>query len=87
MKFFSGKYYKDNRLALLSAVLYNLKWILVVIIVINFLPLLERATSSYGLGDEEAFWSTLIVAVTLCLFIFNKKWQSVCDRITDALNK
>lgn len=86
MKHLSGKYYKNNRLALLSAVLYNLKWTLVVIIVIN-LPLLDRATSSYGLGDEEAFWSTLIVAVTLCLFIFNKKWQSVCDRITDALNK
>lgn len=86
MGFFTGKYYEDNKLSLLSALLYNLKWLGVFIILINIFPVLE-SSSVYGLDDEVAFWGSLLVAGTLCLFIFKKRWQSLCDKITDKLAK
>ena len=86
MKFFTGKYYSDNKLSLLSAILYNLKWVGVFIILINIVPVLE-SSSAYGLNDEVAFWGTLLVVGTICLFVFKKKWESLCDKITDKLAK
>ncbi len=86
MRFFNGKYYEDNKLSLLSALLYNLKWLGVFIILINIVPVLE-SSSVYGLDDEVAFWGVLLFAGTLCLFVFKKKWQSFCDMITDKLAK
>lgn len=86
MKFFTGKYYSDNKLSLLSAFLYNLKWLGVFIILINIVPVIE-SSSAYGLNDEVAFWGALLVTGTVCLFVFKKKWESLCDKITDKLAK
>lgn len=86
MKFKKGKFYENNAVSYISTLLYNLKWIGVLVIGLNALPVLERATSSYGrLDGETAFWGLVIVGITLCLFIFEKRWQSLCDKFTDYL--
>ena len=81
---FKGKFYENNALSYISTLLYNLKWIGVLLIVFNALTVLERATSS-GLDDETVFWGWLLVITTLCLFIFKKRWQNLCDKFTDYL--
>lgn len=81
---FKGKFYENNFISYISTVLYNLKFIGVLLILFNVLPVLERATS-FGLDDETVFWGWLLVITTLCLFIFNKRWQSLCDKFTDFL--
>lgn len=87
MRFFHSKYYDNNAIALLSALLYQLKWIALLIMVANSLSVLDKATSSYGLEDETAFWYTFGLVVTVALFVFKTKWQKIADRITDFLNE
>lgn len=82
---FKGKFYENNAISYLSVLLYNLRWVGVFLIAINALPVLERATSSYGLDDETVFWGWLLVIGTVCLFIFKKRWENLCDKITDYL--
>lgn len=86
MKFFNGKYYENNKVSLISALLYNVRWVGVFLILINFLPVLEKATST-GLDDETTFWAFVLIIVTVALFVFKKQWQSLCNRFTDFLNE
>lgn len=90
MRFFKGKLYENNLLSLLSAVLYNFKWIGVAVAVLYALPFLEAATDSGGISSDEeylmyTFWISFIAAVLL--FKYKSKWESFCDSITDTLNK
>lgn len=80
-----GKLYENKVLCYISSLLYNLKWIGVLLIAYNALSVLDRATSSYGLDDETVFWGWLLVISTLCLFVFNSHWQKLCDKFTDYL--
>lgn len=82
---FKGKFYENNTLCYISACLYNLKWIGIVLIGCNALPVLERATGAYGLDDETVFWGCSLVIATLCLFIFRRRWEGLCDKFTDYL--
>lgn len=86
MIFFNGKYYDDNKLSLISALLYNLKWFGAFIIIFNIGYIVESALA-HGLDDEVVVWGILIGVGTVCLFIFKKKWESFSDVMTDKLTK
>lgn len=63
--------------------LVNLRWIMVAIIAVNALPIIEQGTAR-GLDDETAFWSVVVLALTVGLFIFNKKYPKVLDKFITA---
>ena len=86
MRYFHGKYYDNNKTAVISAILYNLRWLGVFLMVINAFPILEQGTAT-GLDDETAFWYTTLVIVTVCLFIFKTKYQKLVDKVTDFLDR
>lgn len=44
---------------------------------------IEAATDEYGISsdEEELMWSAwIILAINICLFVFNAKWQRLVDR-------
>lgn len=90
MKFFKGKTYDNNMLSYLSRVLYNVKW-LGLLITICMAPIsIEMATDGEGVSrdEEEYFYGFLVIlAVTIVLFVYDKKWKNLCDKIMDKLNK
>lgn len=90
MKFLKGKYYDNNMLSLLSAVLYNLKWGGVLICCFTCLNALEMATDSNGVsGSEEeyVYGTCLVVIVTILLFVYKIKWERICDLVIDKIEK
>lgn len=86
MKKLSGKNYDNKLVTLLNILLRNAKWILLVIILGNALFLFEDATS-HGLDDETTFWSIVSIVVLVILFVFNKTWMAISDKITDLLGR
>lgn len=75
---------------ILRKILYNLKWIGVVLSVAYGLSFVECATDGSGISSSEeyvmyTFWTSLIT--TIVLFIFDKKWTELCDKILEYINK
>ncbi len=79
-----GKAYKNKFLTLLSILLRNCKWIILALLIGNTIYYWEQM-STVGLGDEETFWGSVMVVSTVLLFIFNKTWITISDKITDLL--
>lgn len=80
----------NNKLMkLLSKLLYNLKKIGVIVTIIYGILFIEASTNAYGITDDElyimyTFWISF--AITLALFLFEKKWITICDIILDYID-
>lgn len=79
-----GKRYDNKFVTFLNILLRNTKWWLLLIFISNALIMLEAATA-HGLGDEETFWGVTMVIAIVLLFIFNKTWIIISDKITDII--
>lgn len=80
-----GKAYDNKFVTLLSILLRNAKWIMLFTLIANALAYMDQATSSYGLGGEYYFWGFIMALVTVLLFVFNKTWIAISDKITDMI--
>ena len=71
----------------LKVTLLNAKWIMLGVLLLNLFPFgyLDKMTSSYGLGDEEALWGAVIVIVTILLFVYDKKWKEIVEKICNSI--
>ena len=80
----------NNKLMkLLSKLLYNLKKIGVIVTIIYGILFIESSTDAYGITYNEfyimyTFWISF--AITLVLFLFEKKGIIICDRILDYID-
>ena len=69
----------------LIKLLRNLRWVMLPVTVIIFLQFVEYATDADGIagGEEEyMYWAWFLLIVNAALFFFNKKWQSLINRLT-----
>lgn len=66
----------------MKKILYNLKWIILPVTLIVFLLFIEAATDSTGISSSEEglmYGAWILVAVNVCLFLFDKKWREFLD--------
>lgn len=66
--------------------LFNLKWIMLLILVLNLFAFgyLEKMTA-VGLSDEEAVWGVVLIVAMVLLFVFDKPWKKICNKICEML--
>ena len=71
----------------LKVTLLNAKWIMLGVLLLNLFPFgyLDKMTSSYGLGDEETFWGAAIVITIILLFVYDKKWKELVEKICKSI--
>lgn len=64
--------------------LFNLKWIVFGMLVPYLLFCLEKGTA-VGLSDEEAVWLNVLIVATVLLFVFDKRWKKIYNKICEML--
>lgn len=69
---------------IVKVTLFNLKWIMLLILVPNLLFCFEKGTA-VGLSDEEAVWVVVLIVATVLLFVFDKRWKKICNKICEML--
>lgn len=68
----------------LKAILYNAKWIMIALLLLNLFAFgyWEKMTEG-SFGGEETLLGLVMVIVIILLFVFNKAWKNLCDKICD----
>lgn len=76
------KKYSSGILTLVSHILYNAKWIGLLISIPSVIYWFDRYTSADSFGaDEYLFWYSVLLIVSIILFFVDKRWIKFCDSI------
>lgn len=83
-----GKKYSKAIFTILSYILYNAKVIGLIVSIPSVFYWMEKYTSANSSGSGEyLFWYSLLLAVSILLFYFDKQWMKLCDFIIDFFVK
>lgn len=72
----------------LIKLLRYLRWIMLPITVIVFLQFVECATDGDGISvfeEEYMYWAWILLIANAALFIWNKKWQKIIEKVSDKV--
>lgn len=86
--FLQGKKYDKGIYTFLSAVLYNAKWIGLIVSIPSVLYWVEKYTGSGSMGaGEYLFWYSCLLVLSVFLFFIDKQWKRFCDAIIGRFAK
>lgn len=73
---------KANLIKGLKLVLLNVKWIMLVILLLNMFPFgYWKKMNEQGLCSEEEFWAVIIVVTLVLFFIFDRVWKKIVNKV------
>lgn len=76
----------ESWIKIVKAIFCNAKWIMLGLLLLNlFVFGYWEQLSEYGLGGEETLWGLVMLVVLILLFVFDKAWKRLVDRICDSL--
>lgn len=76
----------ESWIKIVKAIFSNAKWIMLGLLLLNlFVFGYWEQLSEYGLGGEETLWGLVMLVVLILLFVFDKAWKRLVDRICNSL--